>query len=503
MTTGSILFQSSGNGFILRFITLAAITQAITLTSVFIPGTLTVTESPPINTTLEIPTIDFNSVDPMASSVVAVETDTPPTLGFSGPSLRWSQLIARAAFSSAAPTWDPPAGCGLSCTYSFTYSAPAFNCTELSRKDIWPSGTNTSDSLLAFPLNSTDPNFPINEYFFYNASYAFLSPNISAQDLSFSTLDVIYMEGFNTTWNETLSLSNFPDPSQYNPRGVHCEYQNATYEATTTFTNNTQSSSTRVTQLHGYLPIGHDADGPYYGTNTTNMTLAFRSIAQVFSEIFNGNAFYMTNMSSFVMDSTDGLHTPLFSLTGNFYQGDSFMSSEYFFDLSPSLGGNLSFGIQSLLGNVTLAFVSEGTASTFVPASVFPDTTQYQYHAIKLVLIYGVVFGVSLFAVAYGLICLQSNGTTAIFDFEHIVEMTAESRELHASALSEEYWDYCFPPSTYSAGKMRIAARQPPNTSHPSATFFLSSCLLWSLCKNPTVIDNLVIMHRTPQDPSG
>ncbi|KAH7881657.1 uncharacterized protein C8R40DRAFT_58665 [Lentinula edodes] len=440
--TISILLKSSMRASILIFFILAVITQAVTVTSIFIPGALTVTQSSPVTTSLEIPNVDFNAVNPMTSSFVTVESDTPPTLSFLDSSQRWRQLIIRAASANVAPTWDAPVGCGSSCTYNFTYSAPALNCTELSKQDIWPSGTNTSDSRLAFPLNTTDPNESLNEYFFYNSSFAFTSepntPNVSS-----STLDVYYMENFNTTYDQALLLaSQYPDPTQYNPRGAHCEYQNATYEATTTFLNNTQSSSVHVKELNGYLPIGHDADGPYPGTNTTNMTLAFRSIAQSFNEILSGNAFYQTNSSGLVTDSTQALNTPLFSLTGviqNVTATDSFQYNEYLFLLSPTFKGNLSDGIEELLGNITLAFVNEGLASTIASVTVTPSSTQYQYHAVKLAVIYGIVFAMSLVVVIYGLVCIWENGTTAVFDLEHIIEMTAGSTNLHKSALHPEF----------------------------------------------------------------
>ncbi|KAJ4485237.1 hypothetical protein J3R30DRAFT_1328145 [Lentinula aciculospora] len=446
--TISILFKSSMRAPILMFFILAVITQAVTITSIFIPGTLTVTQSSPLSTSLEIPTVDFNAVDPMSSSFVTVEFDDPPTLGFLEPSQRWRQLIIRAASANVAPTWDAPAGCGSSCTYNFTYAAPALNCTELSRQDIWPSGTNTSDSRLAFPLNTTDPNESLNEYFFYNSSFAFTASDPSKPDVSSSTVDVFYMENFNTTYDQALKLaSQYPNPAQYDPRGAHCEYQNATYEAITTFSNNTQSSSVRVKELIGFLPIGHDADGPYSGTNTTNMTLAFRSIAQSFSEILNGNAFYQTNISGLVTDSTQALYTPLFSLTGviqNITTSDNSSDSEtqyneYHFVLSPTFQGSLSSGIQELLGNITLAFVNERMATTFATVNVSPDSTQYQYHAKKLAVIYGIVFGMSVVVVIYGLVCLWGNGTTAVFDLEHIVEMTAGSTNLHKSAVHPEF----------------------------------------------------------------
>ncbi|KAF5340546.1 hypothetical protein D9757_014850 [Collybiopsis confluens] len=442
LNTISILFQSSMRTSLLWFGLLTAITQAIALTSLFVPGTLTVAQTPSRTESLRVPTVDFNFVNPMVSSFVSAEDDIPQTLGFAEPSQRWRQLILQAA-SSGKATWDPPVGCGSGCTYTFSYVAPALNCSELSKGDIWPSGTNASDSRLPFPLNSTDPNETLNEYFFYNSDFSFISPSSEDLDYSLSVVDVIYMDSFNTTFDTALLLANdFPDPEQWSPRGAHCTYQNATYESTTTFSNNTQISSTRVKDWNGLLPIGHSADGPYAGTSTTNQILAFRSIAQSFSEILSGNAFYQANISGIVTDSTQALSTPLFNLTGDLQNitenRDTFMWNVFYFSLSPNLGENLSAGLQDLLGNVTLAFVNEGMATTLADVSVTPTTTQYQYIAWRLGLIYGMVFLGSLVVVAYGLYCLRANGTMAIFDLEHIVEMTAMSTGLHDSAVQSQ-----------------------------------------------------------------
>ncbi|KAF5378631.1 hypothetical protein D9757_009525 [Collybiopsis confluens] len=405
LNTISILFQSSMRTSLLWFGLLTAITQAIALTSLFVPSSYCRLQLCQSNGLILCVCRRRYSADP----------------GFAEPSQRWRQLILQAA-SSGKATWDPPVGCGSGCTYTFSYVAPALNCSELSKGDIWPSGTNASDSRLPFPLNSTDPNETLNEYFFYNSDFSFISPSSEDLDYSLSVVDVIYMDSFNTTFDTALLLANdFPDPEQWSPRGAHCTYQNATYESTATFSNNTQISSTRVKDWNGLLPIGHSADGP---------------------EILRGNAFYQANISGIVTDSTQALSTPLFNLTGDLQNitenRDTFMWNVFYFSLSPNLGENLSAGLQDLLGNVTLAFVNEGMATTLADVSVTPTTTQYQYIAWRLGLIYGMVFLGSLVVVAYGLYCLRANGTTAIFDLEHIVEMTAMSTGLHDSAVQSQ-----------------------------------------------------------------
>ncbi|KIK51190.1 hypothetical protein GYMLUDRAFT_64959 [Collybiopsis luxurians FD-317 M1] len=420
LNTVSILFKSSMRASILWFTLLAAITQAVTLTSIFIPGTLAVAPTPPHTQPLRVPTIDFSVVDSELSSEV-VETGGPTTFqwDFINSSQRWQQLILRTALSNIAPTWDPPAGCGSTCTYTFSYLAPALNCAELSKKDIWPSGTNGSDSLLSFPeYNLSVFEGPMLNYFFYNSSFSTLTP-----------LEIAF----------ALLRGDFPNPAQWTPRGVHCTYQNATYKATTTFSNNTQSSSTGVKEWHG--PISADL-GIAVGNSTTNMSLAFLNIIQSVNDALEGNAYFNGGYRLATAQGTQAFYTPLFNFTSRSIQNLTSLGgpwTAFYFSLSSTLGGNLSAGLQSLLGNVTLAFVGEEMASTHADVYVTPNSTQYQYLAWRLGLIFPIFFGGSLVVVDYGLFCLRASGITAIFDLEHILEMTAASTGLHQSAVHPQF----------------------------------------------------------------
>ncbi|KAF5353646.1 hypothetical protein D9757_013181 [Collybiopsis confluens] len=131
------------------------------------------------------------------------------------------------------------------------------------------------------------------------------------------------------------------------------------------------------------------------------------------------------------------LYTPLF--TGTPYQisptsnASSFMNA-FNFSLSPGARGQLSTGLQDLFANMTFAFVNERMATVNVEAIVIPDSTEYQDISSRLVVIYGIVFGFSLMITAYGLFCLGRNGTLAVFDLQHVVEMTAASSRLHKCA---------------------------------------------------------------------
>ncbi|KAF5390879.1 hypothetical protein D9757_004509 [Collybiopsis confluens] len=413
----STLFKSSGmRSELASFAFLTATTQAAALASLFVPGTLSVAPSPPHTQTLEVPTIDLNLVDP-SRSVINATTNLNSHALMQSPSQKWQQLVLRAALSNTAPGWDPPAGCGSACSYMFSYSAPALKCTQLSKEDIWPSGMNASSSHLLFDAES---------YTFYNSTNELNVDNYNSSNNNF-TLEVVYLDHFNSS-AETRDIlrTGVINPQQWSSTGAHCRVQSATYQAKVTFSNNTQLSSTHVKEW---------GNSTSFMFENTNIGIAANSIVVSFADILSGSAHYdllsllIYTTNTRVIDST-----VLFNTTGN-------NSDLTFFDftLSPALGNNLATGLQDFFGNITLAFVNERMATTFVEASVTPNSTQYQYVGWRLGSIYGIVFAFSFVVIAYGLFCLQKNGTFAVFDVQHIVEMTATSTRLHAAATHPEF----------------------------------------------------------------
>ncbi|KAF5365510.1 hypothetical protein D9757_012980 [Collybiopsis confluens] len=425
LKTLSILVKSSLRISMLGFAHLTAVTQAVALTSLFVPGTLTVVSAPSRLETHAVPSIDFNAV---MQSPYAVLYGVGLELEFIEPSQRWRQLIMQAAMSNKALTWSPPVGCGTACSYTFTYSAPALNCTQLSDGEIWPTGPNATDSRLPFP--SPNPNLHDGVYSLYNSTSELQTLNLhdgvyslynSTSELQTLNLNLTYMGNFISTEQFLI------DPNQWSPVGVHCSYVNATYEATTEFFNNTQISSTRVKTWRPLI----------LSYSSSNGTIAYASIIQTFNEIFQGSV-VMNGIGSFPGTSdTQATYTPVFELEN--HPQEKGQQAIFTFSLSPNLGGNLSAGLQSLLGNVTLAFVTEQLATTYTNVTVTPNNTVYQYISRKLGLIYGVVFGISLMVITFGLFCLHKNGVIAVFDLTHILEMTAESQRLHKSAARPEF----------------------------------------------------------------
>ncbi|KAF5386370.1 hypothetical protein D9757_006624 [Collybiopsis confluens] len=443
LTAVLTLIETAFRSSVLGFVLLAILAQGVAITSILVPGSLTIIASPARTKSIAVPTIDLNTVDPSISTGGLFLQLTPEgdiLLVFSGPSQRWQQLITRSASTNVAPTWDPPAECGLACNYTFTYVAPALNCTTLSQEDIWPGNTThgNSSSILAFPLmpnNEVDPP----EYFFYNATYSVIQGSkLGGITFNSSALEVRYLEGFDTAelvdfLSDPATLQNFsfPDISHYSARGAHCEFQNATYEAWTAFSNNTQSSRTRVVEWSGPLAIGPAGTGPIAGTNTTNSTLAGLSLAYTYAEFLNGNASF--NLQTLETGRTQALNTPLFNLTTV-----NVSLSQSVFGLSRSLNEDIGMGLQELFGNVTLAFVDENYgASVRVPnAIVVPSTVEYAYSAERLGIVYGFVFGLALVVVVFGIFALRANAYTATFTLEQILEMTVGSSGLQELAVA-------------------------------------------------------------------
>ncbi|KAF5385543.1 hypothetical protein D9757_006768 [Collybiopsis confluens] len=414
LNTVSILFKSSMHASIVAFAFLTAITQAVALTSLFVPGTLTVIPSPSRTQGLEVLTVDFDYVNFWQAVIIASGTQPENDDQILSSSQKWQQLILRAMSSNTAPGWDAPAGCGSICSYTFEYAAPALKCNQLTKDDIWPSGVNISNSHLAFGPES---------FTFYNSTMIFPGNSPSSTSVG---IEIIYLENFDSiTMGSLVSI----DPQEWTPMGTRCEIQNATYNAITTFSNNTQISSTQIKEWNG---------APVTGSALTSRSMAYQSVFDSFSSLLIGHAFYEPGKA--ILNSTNTqviASTTLFNLTG-YFTGDGYFFN---FSLSSTLRGNLSAGIENLFGNVTLAFVNEQLplATTFAEASVTPNSTEYQYSGRKLGLIYGIVFGSSLMVIAYGLFCLRKNGIVAVFDLQHIVKMSAASTRLHELAGQPEF----------------------------------------------------------------
>ncbi|KAF9072224.1 hypothetical protein BDP27DRAFT_1418147 [Rhodocollybia butyracea] len=416
LTALKTLVKSGLRRQVLEWAILGGMAQVITVTSIFVPGSLIIVSSPIQSTLLKIPMIDLNAVAPASSSIDTSSMSGSSTTGklqdlsFTNPSQRWTRLLQH-----------------------FSYFAPAINCTSLSRVDIWPNNNaSTNSSLLAFPVWLDDPTIsdqPTPQFTYYLSSSGLpLSP----------TLDLYYIEGFNTTSLIISSGGGLLNPnfnlSEYHPRGVHCGFQNATYEATTLFSQNGQISTTRIVEWSGSLP-GSDGALGLPLSNVTNATMALFSIASVYAQVLNGNLTFDPENSGF--PTIQAFDTPLFNVTSF---TSTLTGAGILLSLSPDVS-NLTDGLQSLLGNSTLALVGEGIATTWVNATVVPNSLQYQYHFGKLGLIYGIVFGVALLVVIDGLICLRANGTAANFEFQGIVEMTANSHGLHELAVLPRFAD--------------------------------------------------------------
>ncbi|KAF5390771.1 hypothetical protein D9757_004549 [Collybiopsis confluens] len=167
--------------------------------------------------------------------------------------------------------------------------------------------------------------------------------------------------------------------------------------------------------------------------------MASRSIVESFGKILQGDASSINNFGANT-SNTQAVSTPLVSLTGVPNIQTGFEGSPYFhFSLSPALDGDLAAGLQSLLGNVTLAFVTEQAATTRTEVVVTPNNTQYHYVSWRLGLIYGIVFGFALVVIGHGLFCLWKNRTVAVFDLQNILEMTAGSTRLRESVGSPAF----------------------------------------------------------------
>ncbi|KAF9064817.1 hypothetical protein BDP27DRAFT_1229885 [Rhodocollybia butyracea] len=417
--------------FILPLIVIAAINLSLALLPVLVPGALTIESGTITSTVGQVPSLDLSSMYPL--SVTNMNTFS----NYLQPSDLFKQAIYVAATTDVTPGWHVPEGectSALSCSYTFNYSAPALRCTDLSPNDIG-NGTDPGNGT-AVLINLDDWELPDNRNFVgtYNAT---------------SNLNRTEPIAFTSVWNDTspcdLTIACIPhfgvnnplalQDSELTPVGSTCTFWNATYSATTTFVNNTQTTSSQVLSYNSPISPSNcsiDACINSWGGSTSilspdaNFAIASRAMAETFVDLFLGNLTFYGHTGTFLGagETTSAQLTPLFSVNSTV--------DLWSFDLtSPS--GNLSQGLTNLFTNTTLAFISIASNLTYPSSTppttlakmqILPSYNQYHYVYWKLWLIYGLaVLAVSIGAV-YGIWCMRVDVHPDDMSFSEMVAAT-------------------------------------------------------------------------------
>lgn len=194
--------------------------------------------SDPVSRDIQIPMLNLTN-----GPITSIEQGP---LGFyTNVSSSLKQTINSIMTTSPEASWTPPDGCGAACSFEFEYDAPALDCrpTTLDEYRLSPGILMIQDHKWVYEANSTlSPNLPIYPTVITIPLPAFRWDTEGPYDLSINY--AVLKPGSNLV-------------SQVGG-GAYCTFRNATYRASFTYVNNTQSISTSILSYGNVLGRQHD-----------------------------------------------------------------------------------------------------------------------------------------------------------------------------------------------------------------------------------------------------
>lgn len=440
------------------------VNKSLALLPVFVPGALTIETGTIISVFGQVPSLDLSSVYP--SNALNMNN----FLDYLEPSGLFKQVIRSAATTNVASGWDAPEGecsSASSCSYTFHYTAPALRCIDLSSGDIGNGTDPNNGQTVAIDLNLWEWSSTSNFVVTYNAT-----SNLNRTISPFTGVwEETYLYNLIVACNPHFGYYNplAPQNSELTPVGSSCVFWNATYSATTTFANNSQTTSAQILSYNSPLSPSNctiDACFTDWDAGTTalspdsNFALASRAMAETFVDLFLGNLTFYGHTGTFLDegDTTSAQYTPLFSINNTL--------DLWSFDMTAP-NGNLSQGLTDLFTNTTLAFISIAsnltdplsptTPTALAEMVVQPSYSQYNYVQWKLFLIYGIALLAVCVAAVYGLWCIKVDVHPTNMDFSEMVAATRhEDVDLALKGKDDVGLQYCWDHESPTGGSSTL-----------------------------------------------
>ncbi|VDC01568.1 unnamed protein product [Peniophora sp. CBMAI 1063] len=414
--------------------------QAFSLVSILAPNALSVVPAHRESSTLSIP---FPALDmiPITQSVIPDVVSHPCSgpsndprikcgieLVYASPSTGIQKLVEAVLSSSAALPWSAPAGCGIACNYTLTYDGPALRCSDIPQSSIDIPQSDDDDPTLHNA--DAEPGAYIQTGTVYNAT----TTMGYIQTLDDDRAGPVFVPtATNSPYTLTLAYATNPFSNNFQPtydaHGSYCVFVNATYSASVSFMNGSQTVSARVQRYHEpyqSLLTGFSANS----TDDPSIRSSYATLGLIdsLSRYLAGSVTYFKGYN-LVTSSTQILESALFTV--NWTYSPEHLSN-HSISISPALGRNVSEALQDICTNLTLSLMSD-TADLNIRkpamATVLPDTNIYEYNASRLWLVYGIALAAALVADLFGLMCMRLNGGAMQRTFSTIAAST-RGREL-------------------------------------------------------------------------
>ncbi|KAF7349010.1 hypothetical protein MVEN_01422100 [Mycena venus] len=453
---------------------ITSIILASPLITIFAPS-LTTRQASAVNRALTVPTLNL-STDGWFEDINLVEDF------YNGPSDTWDKVVLTALTSPEPVGWPMPDGCAPECRYNFTYSAPALRCFDLTADQI---DYGADDSRRLVP-GRVFQNPPAAYLLNYDTKITKLGGNGLLNFTGEGQYPASSDSGPEFNWTVSyvpFAASNLERGATINAAGATCTFYNATHDVQTHFVNGMQQLSVSVKEFHNTLDISQRSPGggkvfniggdavsgavagargvafaPGFGGPLHFFAIADALTARLFGPIGRGidgtlktgAVLTDTSNSTEPVPITLVLDTNLFESPFLYNDNLSFTQifpgmnlSSQFTSLAPrdSTPGStymyFSLGLESLVANVSLAYVQMGTGFTTVDAVVAAPGTIYHYNRRTLGATYIAAFACLVGVNALGMFCLIQNGEPSANTFSQLLLATRNSRLDHVADALE------------------------------------------------------------------
>ncbi|KAJ6564087.1 hypothetical protein B0H19DRAFT_75303 [Mycena capillaripes] len=380
---------------------------------------------------------------------------------YGGASDTWDKVVLTALTSANPVGWPIPAGCAPECSYNFSYAAPALRCSDLTADQI-DDGSDDTHRLVPRVFQNPPAAYLLN----YDTKITKLGGNAVLNFTGIGSYPSASADPTPPEFNWTVSYvpfaaSNLENGATILAAGSTCQFYNATHNVQTHFVNGTQELSVSVAEFHNALnisdrtPGGFGAGGvfspggniaeapvgsigvafaPGIGAPLHFFAIADALTARLFGNVGRGiDGVLKTDGNEATTLTNAAEHITLVLDTNIFESPYPYNDNLSNFDLFPGLNLTSQFttvsqALESLVANVSLAYVQMGTGFTTVNALVAAPGTIYQYHPRTLAATYIVFFICLLGISAFGMFCLIKNGEPSSNSFSQLLIATRNAR---------------------------------------------------------------------------
>ncbi|KAF8153604.1 hypothetical protein K438DRAFT_2078599 [Mycena galopus ATCC 62051] len=399
---------------------------AAPLITVFAPS-LSARQGNAISRNITIPTLD------LSTDRIIGDFETNIGMPWMGSvTSTWDKAALEALLSTDPVGWPMPVGCDpANCSYNFTYSGPAVQCSDLAPDQIddeSPDSSRFVSRVFQNPPAAYLMGYDSRQGESVSAALNFTSNTQGASGPPLYVFTLAYLP---------FLASNANSGALINAAGSVCTFYNATYEARTHYVDGAQEIQVSVVMFHEPLNNTYRSSGLNLYAAGGNQNASIMGVPGVSFAPGIGAHVHPLAMADAVIAHLTGT-IEWSGLSGFLFPTDTLIAETNIlstpdpisFDFPfPGLNisssiTNVSQALQDLFANATLGFIHLNTAFTSVEVSVPSTDLVYAFARRKLGATYLLAFCVLVLISAAGMFCLFANGQPSSKNFSHLLVTT-------------------------------------------------------------------------------